>query len=141
MSYRYLDIAMADVAFEAWGASVEELFVESAEATLSLMVADPQELRGENRSIELSSESIEMLLFDLLQEMVYYKDAEQLLLRITSVSIQPSADGFKLSAQADGQSLNEYRHGLGSDIKAVTLHRFSVEQLPQGWKSTVILDV
>jgi SHS2 domain-containing protein len=27
------------------------------------------------------------------------------------------------------------------DVKAVTLHRFRVEQTPSGWEATVILDI
>ena len=41
MAYRYLeDIAIADVAFEAWGKSREALFRAAAEATLNVMVGD-----------------------------------------------------------------------------------------------------
>ena len=41
MPYRYLeDIATADVAFEARGKDLAELFMAAAEATMNVMVAD-----------------------------------------------------------------------------------------------------
>ena len=41
MPYRYLeDIATADVAFEAWGDTLEEMFVAAADATMNVMVSD-----------------------------------------------------------------------------------------------------
>ena len=33
------------------------------------------------------------------------------------------------------------RHELIVDVKAVTLHRFKVEQTPRGWETLVILDI
>jgi len=35
----------------------------------------------ETRQIELSNDNVEMLLFDFLQELIYFKDAKRLLLR------------------------------------------------------------
>ena len=43
-----------------------------------------------------------MLLFDLLQELIYYKDAEQLLLRVRSVDIREEREGL-LSHGGDGR--------------------------------------
>ncbi len=41
MPYRYLeDIAKGDVAFEAEGRTVEEVFIASADATMAVMVED-----------------------------------------------------------------------------------------------------
>ena len=39
----------------------------------------------ETRQIELSNDKLEMLLFDLLQELIFLKDAERLLLRLREV--------------------------------------------------------
>ena len=39
------------------------------------------------RQIELSNEKLDMLLFDLLQELIFLKDAERLLLRIREVQM------------------------------------------------------
>ena len=145
MSYCYLDdIATADVAFEARGSSMEELFISAANAVINVMVENLDDIdRKKRKSIPCEADSREMLLFHLLDELVYYKDAEQLLLRVSEVNIKKSKNGklWRLTAQAYGEQINSERHELNVDVKAVTFHRFAVEQTGQGWKAVVVLDV
>lgn len=143
MPYRYLEeIAKADVAFEAWGTTVEELFREAAEATMNIMVADLKTIaRKVTRTLQVKAESLEMLLFELLQELIFYKDAERLLLRLEKIGISCSGPECSLRAEAVGEELNPERHDLIVDVKAVTLHRFRVLKDERGWQATVILDI
>lgn len=46
-----------------------------------------------------------------------------------------------LQASAWGEMLNPTRHRLEVAVKAVTLHRFQLEQTDQGWNALVVLDV
>jgi len=143
MPYEYLDdIALSDVAFHAWGDSREELFAAAADATLNVMVEDLSSVADRVRyPIELKDASNEMLLFDFLQELIFVKDAEQLLLRVPHVKILEYEGVYHLTAEATGEKLNPLRHELIVDVKAVTLHRFNVKQTPEGWEATVILDI
>jgi len=143
MPYRYLpDIATADVAFEAWADTLEKLFVAAADATMNVMVSDLSTIAGsEERAIKAEEAELDMLLFQLLQELIFYKDAEKLLLRIKELEIRRFEDRFALEAKACGETLDPSKHDLVVDVKAVTLHRFRVEQTTQGWRATVILDI
>lgn len=143
MPYEYLDeIATADAAFKASGDTLEEMFIAACDATMNVMVGDLETIAHEQqRSINVSSDAIDMLLFELLQELIYYKDAEKLLLRVCRLSINRQDEGFTLQAEAHGEELNMHKHDLVVDVKAVTLHRFRVEQTPEGWEATVIVDV
>lgn len=143
MPYRFLeDIAKADVAFEAEAGSLTEVFKESAEALTNVMVEDPERVeRKEAVTIEASEENLEMLLFSFLNELVYYKDARRLLLRVDSVDIKEGPGGCALSARAYGEPIDPSKHPLGADVKAVTLHLFSLKKTDKGWKATVVLDI
>jgi SHS2 domain-containing protein len=143
MPYSYLeDIATADVAFEAWGETVEEMLIAAADATMNVMVADLNTIASQEcRRICLEDESMEMLLFQLLQELIYYKDAQQLLLRIKDVEIENKNDQILLRAQGWGELIDSGKHDLTVDVKAVTLHQFRVEQTEKGWRARVILDI
>jgi len=143
MSYRYLeDIAIADVAFEAWGKTREELFTSAADALTNVMVEDVKSVRSvEHRDIHVEAGNLERLLFEYLQTIIFYKDAEQLLLRVPRVSITQEDSSLALDAQAMGEKISPNRHGLLADVKAVTLHRFGVKETPEGWKATVVLDI
>ena len=57
------------------------------------------------------------------------------------VEILKDKDIYHLTAEATGEKLNPLRHELLVDVKAVTLHRFTVKQTPEGWEATVILDI
>ncbi len=142
MPYRYLeDIATSDVAFEAWGNTIEELFVAASDATMNVMVEDINTISDKTcRSIRVEDTNIDMLLFQLLQELIFYKDADQLLLRLQKVRVQHQKNHYELTAEAYGEGLNMDKHELLADVKAVTLHRFKVEPDDQGWRANVILD-
>lgn len=133
------DIAIADVAFRAWGATVEEAFAASALATMRVMVEDLDSIgRREERQVELQHASLELLLFDFLQEIIFFKDAEGLLLLPEHLQIQPAYD---LQARLRGERLDPQRHSLLVDVKAVTLHRFCLAQTAEGWRAEVVLDI
>lgn len=143
MPYEFLeDVAIADVAFTAWGKTLEETFVAAADAVVHAMIEDLETLRSqEERTLRLEDDALDLLLFNMLQELIYYKDAEQLLLRVAQVHITETEGHYVLHTEARGERLDPARHHLGVDVKAVTLHRFSLEQIEQGWKAFVILDV
>jgi SHS2 domain-containing protein len=143
MPYHYLeDIATADVAFEAWGSTLEEMFVASADATVNVMVRDLNTVAAETtRTIRVEADAVDMLLFNFLQELVFYKDAETLLLRVPAVAIEQQDGCFTLHTEAQGEPLNPDKHELIVDVKAVTLYRFEVKQTPRGWEAMVILDI
>ncbi len=143
MTFRYLpDLAIADVAFEAWGDSLEDLFRSAADATMNVMVGDLAAIAArESRAVQAEESEPDMLLFQLLQELIFYKDAERLLLRVRRLQIRLVNGGYRLEADLQGEEIDVDRHELIVDVKAVTLHRFCVEKSDGGWKATVILDV
>ena len=143
MSYRYLeDVAPADIAFEARADDLPGLFAEAAEATVNAMIDNPEAIRpAVSKAIRLENAEIEMLLFSLLQELIYHKDAGRLLLRVSRVAVKKRKGRFVLDAEAEGETLDPERHAQRADVKAVTLHRFSVRKDGEGWKALVVLDV
>jgi SHS2 domain-containing protein len=141
--YRYLEeIATADVAFEAWGATREEAFLAAADATLNTMVEDIATVAPvERRLFSLAADSLDLLLLELLQELIYHKDADRLLLRVRDLRIEEVGSGVRLHADAAGETIDPEKHPLLADVKAVTLHRLAVERTPTGWRAVVVLDV
>jgi SHS2 domain-containing protein len=141
--YRYLpDIAIADAAFEAWADSMEELFTAAADATMNVMVGDLETIAWlETRMVHAEESEVDMLLLQLLQELIFFKDAERLLLRVKRLDVRQSEGRYVLEAEVGGEELDPARHDLVVDVKAVTLHRFRVEQTTAGWEATVILDI
>jgi len=143
LPYEYLeDVATADIAFRAWAPDLAGTFTAAADATANVMIDDLATIRPTIRwPLHLENDSLEMLLFDFLNEIVYLKDAERLVVRIPEVEITPGPAGHVLVATAVGETLDPARHATRVDVKAVTLYRFELRQLDSGWEATVILDV
>ena len=143
MPYRYLEeIGTADIAFEATGRDLPELFSDAADATTNVMIDNIEAIQSrQTRHIELSNDKLDMLLFDFLQELIFLKDAERLLLRIREVQIDHRDQMYLVKATAQGETLDPERHHQRADVKAVTLHDFVVEQTDGGWKARVLLDI
>ena len=143
MPYRYLDdIAIADSAFEAWGETVEEMIAAASDATLNVMVGNLESIAfRESRRREFEDTQIDMLLFQVLQEIVFFKDAERLLLRVRSIQLHERGNIWNATIDFEGESIDSERHDLIVDVKAVTLHRLQVEKSGQRWTATVVVDI
>jgi SHS2 domain-containing protein len=143
MPYHYLEeIGTADIAFEATGRDLPQLFTAAADATINVMIDNLDAIEPrEARQIELSNDNVEMLLFDFLQELIYFKDTKRLLLRARETQIDQKDGAYFLKAKVAGERLDDTRHQQRADVKAVTLHGFSVEKYEGGWKAKVLLDI
>jgi len=143
MPYEYLEeIGTADIAFEATGRDLSELFRDAGDATTNVMIDNIEAIQPRTtRQIELCNDKLDMLLFDLLQELIFLKDAELLLLRLREVQVQEKDEKYVLKATVAGERLDAQRHHQRADVKAVTLHDFSVEKTDGGWQAKVILDI
>ena len=136
------DIAHADIAFNAWNVTMEDLFKDAAEATIKVMVENVTAVRPtETVEISLDQTNEEMLLFDFLNELIFYKDARRLILLPSKITFSRSEAGCNLKATLQGEEINTDRHRMNTDVKAVTMLRFSLTQVQEGWRATVVLDV
>jgi protein archease len=141
--YRFLDDAPpADVGFVASGRTLDACFQAAADATIEVMIANVDSLqRRERRTLHVEADSTDLGLLKLLEELIYYKDAESLLLRVTKVHVTQQANRWIVDATAEGERIDPSRHQLSGDVKAVTLHRLKVQQTNGEWEATVVLDV
>ena len=141
MPYEFLDDGVtSDVTFHAWGRSLEELFSAAADATLNVMVRSVESVRPlETRSASVEADALDLLLMRFLDELVYRKDVEELLLRATEVDVDPARN--RVRAVLAGERIDPTRHELVADVKAVTLHDLRVERTETGWDAHVTLDV
>lgn len=143
MPYEFLeDFATADIAFHAWGDDLAAVFQAAGDAVMNTMIDNLEAIAfTETRTFEFADEALDLLLFNFLQEFVYYKDSELLLLRAQQIKIDQKDTGYNLIAIAQGERLDIDRHHQRVDVKAVTLHQFKLEKIDHGWMAQVILDI
>ncbi len=134
------DIATADVAIESRGDTLEELFVASAMATFEVM-ADISSIQSKTRrTLLLENPEIDGLLFDWIAELIYLKDSEFMLFGKYDIKITKSTN-YQLDAEIFGEEINQSRHDLRCDVKAITFHLFEVYEKDGKWISRFILDL
>jgi SHS2 domain-containing protein len=135
------DVALADLAFEATGESLEEVFRAATQALLESM-ADPATVPGEwERTIERSGADHSALLFDWLSEVVYWKDAAGVVFREAPLTLAREGDVLLLRARLIGAPVDRNSQELRNDVKGVTKHLFELKQKQGLWSATVVLDV
>jgi len=140
LPYRFLDdVAIADIAFEASGRTLDSLFENCAKALTEVMV-DRRSLKPRLvRRMGLTAANQEELLYDFLTEIVIKKDVESLLFKDFDVSIDKT--GGSLKSLARGEKIDRGRHRLRNDVKAVTTHLFGIRRSGDGFSATVVLDI
>lgn len=132
---------MADAAFEVSGDTLKEVFVDSARAVSNTMVEDLESVaRVTEREVKIRSDNLEYLLFDFLQTLVYYKDAERLLFSRFEINISTGPDDYVLEGKIFGEEIDSEKHRLSADVKAVTMHKFKLEKKRGVWNGMVVLD-
>ena len=139
--FKFLEkIAIADIAFEAYGRTLDKLFESSALAVFETMVKLDTVEAKETERIQLDSDKIEDLLFDWLSELVYLKDAKGMLFKDFTVRIQEKPK-YHLQAEVKGERIDRKKHHLRVDVKAVTYHMLEVRRKEERWTAQVILDI
>ncbi|WHZ14885.1 MAG: Archease [Nitrospira sp.] len=143
-SFRFLDdVALADMAFEAEGDSLPELFDAATQALIESL-ADPATVgRTRRQTIDLEEPDLAVLLFEWLGRLVYLKDAQGMVFHRINLSLEqrPERSLWHLHAEVIGAPVDPATQDLRSDVKGVTKHLYAVTQDGTTWRARVVLDV
>ncbi|MFA4887387.1 MAG: archease [Candidatus Nanoarchaeia archaeon] len=139
MTYKYFEHT-SDVIFEAYGKSLEELFVSAGLATEELMVELKTLSPNLKEEIKVKGKDVEELLYNFLEELIFLKDTKLLLFKEFQIKIKEGKE-YSLKVIAKGEVINREKHELGRDVKAVTLHQFEVKKDNGKWKARVLIDI
>lgn len=136
------DITMADVAFRITGEDLTVLFSSGARALISVLIENPESItRIEKRKAVFENTEIDLLLFDFLQEIIFFKDSESLILLPESMVFSIERNRHVLECTYSGERMDPCKHALNLDVKAVTMHHLSATKTGEGWYATFVLDV
>jgi len=141
MKYRFLeDVALADIAYEAFGKDLNETFENAALAIFELS-AELKTVEAKKKiDFEIENETLDNLLYDFLSEILFLKDSEYMVFRKVKVQIKEGKPN-KLKAVLEGDIINPEKQHLENDIKAVTKHLFELKKEKNRWKATIVVDI
>lgn len=144
LKYKFLeDVALADIAYEAYGKDLNEVF-ENAAAAIFELTAELKTVEA-NKKVEfrLEHENADNLLYDFLSEILFLKDSKYMVFKRVKVAITEDKKNKKYSLKAvlEGDTINPEKQHLENDIKAVTMHMFELKKEKNNWKATVVVDI
>ena len=112
----------ADVLVKAYGETLEECFANAAYAMFDQMVHVSSVTPKGEVEILIEGEEKEELLFDLLSELLYIHDVDEVVLSEFEVAFTDEG----LRCRARGEKLDLNKHGPRTEIKAVTFHMMEI---------------
>lgn len=128
----------ADIGFEAFGETPQQLFGNAARALTDLRVDLDSVAAVEPVNLRVQGPDLPGLLVNWLSEILYFEDAEEWLFSSFDFSAfeETSLDGV-----ARGERFNPARHRLKSLVKAITYHQLVVEKKEGVWRARIFVDV
>ncbi len=142
MDYEILEnITSADIAVAVTGENLNELFMKGGMALVSEMTDDPGKIiEKETRIGALSHHELELLFFQFLNEILFYKDAEGVILKPVNVKIESSGGEYTCTYIFAGEVINESLCGFRVDIKGVSLHHLKIEKWDGVFRGVAVFD-
>jgi len=141
MKYRILS-HIADLKIEVYGKTVEELFINAAEALAyilapsikNLMAGRPGKISTSLQEfIQIQSGDLNALLVDFLNEILSKSHINKAVYFV---------DNLKIKNQRVEAGLSVFRvDKFEEDVKAVTYHETNIEQKADHWQTKLVLDI
>ncbi len=128
----------ADMGIEAFGETPEELFRQAA-LGLREIIFGPSEIASvEEKQIQIEGCDREELLVGWLSEIIYYMETRGFVPSTFDVS---EAGPDRLSAWLSGEPFDRRRHHIDREVKAITYHQIVVEEVHDGWRARLYVDL
>jgi SHS2 domain-containing protein len=132
----------ADLGLRASAPTLEELLTEAARGLLAMLVANPDSVRPlQDKHIVVEASEPAYLMFDWLSELLFAFESERLLIAEFDIRLEVANPSYRLTAHCRGEPMDESRHHMDHEVKAITYHALAVEQTPIGWQAQVIVDI
>lgn len=134
--------AIADIAFYAYGKDLPELFANACKAVTDAMVEIDKIDEAVEEKVDVQADTVEKLLYNTLEEVVFLKDAKQLVFKSFAVDeLQAEPPNCRATITMKGEKIDRQKHQAHADVKAVTMKDFGIEKVDDGWRASVILDI
>jgi SHS2 domain-containing protein len=136
--FEFVDITTADVAFDAYGKDLNELFANAALAMFEVMINTKQVKTKIEKEIKVDGDDLVSLMFNWLNALLIYVDGENIAFSKFIVKVDDKK--FNLDAICKGEIINNKKHEMRTAVKACTYHKLEIKK-DSYWKARVILDI
>ena len=137
--YKFLEHT-ADVKFQAYGKTLNEVFKNAALAVAETMARESKIKAVKKKKIRVQGKrDLESLLFNFIEEILYLVEAENFVIAKV-VSVKVNEKNLTLSAEFSGDNADKYPL---DHIKAATYSEIYVKKIDKGmgWEAQTVVDV
>ncbi|MEM2972122.1 MAG: archease [Candidatus Bathyarchaeia archaeon] len=139
--YEFLE-HMADAYIASYGRSLAEAFENAAVAMFDVMTEVEKVNPIVREEVEVSAGDEYALLYGWLENLLVKFEIEGMLYsKFRVLSLEQTAGGFRLKAEAWGEKFNPERHTQKVGVKAVTYHCMEIVKEPEKVTVKFILDL
>jgi len=128
----------ADLGFELWADSLEELYTEGVLAVAELCYDRAAVHPRQRRRLSVQGPNREERLVRWLHEVYLILESEMWL---TAGAVDVSAVDDHIEGVLQGEPFDSARHTIHTEIKAITYHGLAVAHDGERWRATVVVDV
>ena len=130
----------ADLGLRIHAPDLTDLFRTAGEGLFDIILANRAQVNPVDRvEVSLSADSVETLLIDWLNELIFLSETGHRFFNRFDVTVDP--DGHRLSAVVYGEPIDPARHVIDHEVKAATRHGVSVLHEQGAWSAELILDI
>jgi SHS2 domain-containing protein len=142
MGYAFIDHT-ADVAADLTGRTVEEIFASAAQALTDTLTELDRVRPVVTQAVTLEAGSVETLLVDWLNELLYRFEVQNMLFAEATVTVAHSPhDGrWTLGATVAGELFDPTRHPSRVLVKGATYHGLAITETDGEWRARIVLDI
>ncbi|RLF07804.1 MAG: archease [Thermoprotei archaeon] len=132
----------ADVLIEVEGETLEEVFENAGLAVFEVMTDTQRVGLKESRKIEVEGIDLLSLLYNWIDKLIYYFDAEMLLFAKFNVyRIWQENGRYRLVAEAWGETYNSEYHESRTAVKAATYHLMEIREEKGRYIARFVVDI
>ncbi len=128
----------ADIAVRIRGDTAAQLFERAAFALFDTLVEINGVAESEEEQIAVEGADLAELMVSWLNQLLFLWESRLLLFKRFEVN---GLSDTRLTARAWGETYDETRHTVLTEIKAATYHQLRVEKGPGGWHAQIVFDI
>ncbi|MBN1699790.1 MAG: archease [Spirochaetales bacterium] len=138
--YRFIENLTSDIMFEAFGATLEELFEASALALFSIVCDIKRVKQEQSFTFEVTAENTGNLLHDFLSTLLTQSEIRGMFFnKFTITSLIQTERESTLTAKAEGEAISPEKGG--TVVKGITFYGFRLEKKGNGFRAQVAMDI
>jgi SHS2 domain-containing protein len=140
MGHRFIDHT-ADVAADLEGGTPGQLFLSAARALTDTMTPLDAVAASVTQAVTLQAPTLEDLLVDWLNELVYRFEVQDMLYSDGEVVVEGREGRWFVTATLAGERFDPARHPMRVLVKSATYHGLHVVQDGDTWRARIVLDI